>query len=233
MDLARLPHRPRVVVEDAAHALGATTDAGRVGNCALSDMTVFSFHPVKPITSAEGGAVTTNCREMAIRLRRFRNQGIDRSQVGPPWHYVIEEEGFNYRLSEVHAALGLSQLTRLDEFISKRNKIAKRYHELLGDFDVGLPPDSPEGDVHGRHLYPILVSNRARVFGRLRDAGIGVQVHYVPLHQQPRFASSDHPPLYVTNRLSEQLISLPLHPDLSLNDQDEVVRSLRDALVNQ
>jgi perosamine synthetase len=167
--------RPRVVIEDAAHALGASTPEGPVGNCAHSDMTCFSFHPVKPITTGEGGAVTTNDDELADRLRRFRNHGTERRPNEGAWAYEVTEVGFNYRLSDLHAALGLSQLPKLDRFVERRNEIASRYREQLDGF-VGLPPAAPAGSRHGYHLFPVLVDDRRLVFEGMRSAGIGVQV---------------------------------------------------------
>ena len=130
VDLAAMSRRPRVVIEDAAHALGASTPDGPVGNCARSDMCCFSLHPVKPITTAEGGIVTTNDDELADRLRRFRTHGIVRLPERGGWYYEIGELGFNYRMTDIHAALGVSQLTKLDRFVERRNEIADRYRTL-------------------------------------------------------------------------------------------------------
>jgi len=222
--------RPRVVIEDAAHALGASTAAGPVGNCAHSDMTCFSFHPVKPITTAEGGAVTTNDDELAERLRRFRSHGTERRPEKGAWAYEVVELGFNYRLSDLHAALGLHQLPKLGRFIDRRNQIADRYRERLAAEapGVGLPPGAPAGAVHGYHLFAVLVEDRARVFDEMRAAGIGVQVHYVPVHHH-RISADDRRPtggLPRCDALYEQLVSLPVHPDLSDEQVDEVVEAL-------
>jgi perosamine synthetase len=141
VDLGALPHRPRVVIEDAAHALGAATDDGPVGSCARSDMCVLSFHPVKAITTGEGGAVTTNDDDLADRLRVFRSHGIRHKPEVGGWYYEIEEIGFNYRLTDIQAVLGSSQLRKLDAFIDRRNEIAARYRELLADDEaIELPP---------------------------------------------------------------------------------------------
>ena len=228
LDLGRLDPRPRVVIEDAAHALGAVGPDGPVGNCARSDMCAFSLHPVKSITSAEGGMVTTNSAELAERLRTFRNHGMDHARAPEPWAYEIATTGFNYRLSDVHAALGRSQLGKLDGFVRTRNELADRYDSSLRDLPLTLPARAPDGQVHARHLYPVRVADRARVYRELRDAGVGVQVHYVPVHTQPRFAGEHVLP--VTERVAGELLSLPLHPRLTHRDQDQVVEGLAAAL---
>jgi dTDP-4-amino-4,6-dideoxygalactose transaminase len=230
VDLDRLPRRPRVVIEDAAHALGAVGPDGPIGNCANSDMCVFSFHPVKTITSGEGGMVTTNSSELAERLRRFRNHGMERVEGAEPWRYEIAETGFNYRLSDVHAALGRRQLTKLDDFVSRREALAQRYDELLEDLAVITPPGAPAGQVHARHLYPVRVEDRGRVYAELRSAGVGVQVHYVPVHHQPLHAGVGHAGLPVTERVYSGLLSLPLFPTLTFDDQDRVVAALGQAV---
>jgi perosamine synthetase len=224
--------RPRIVIEDAAHALGALTPDGPVGNCAHSDMCCFSFHPVKSITTGEGGMVTTNDDELAERLRRFRSHGIVRTPEHGGWSYEIAEVGFNYRLSDIHAALGLSQLGHLDEFIDRRNDIALRYRELLADLPVVLPPEVPDGFRHAYHLFPILVRDRRRVFESLRESSIGVQVHYVPVHHQP--ISSDirlnDSGLPECDAVYSGLISLPIFPALREDEQRIVVGALTDSL---
>lgn len=232
VDLTAFPHRPRVLIEDAAHALGAMTPDGPVGNCARSDMTVFSFHPVKPITSAEGGMVTTNDDDLADRLRRFRSHGIVRRTGDEPWVYDVVELGFNYRLTDVQAALGRSQMSRLDEFIDRRNEIAARYRELLSGIDVVLPPEAPDGYRHGYHLFPVLVQERSRVFHRLRDSGIGVQVHYVPIHHHTISTDIEIPDggFPVTERVYAGLVSLPMFASLTDGDQLTVVRTLERVL---
>ena len=224
--------RPRVVIEDAAHALGALTPDGPIGNCAHSDMCCFSFHPVKPVTTAEGGMVTTNDDEIADRLRRFRSHGIVRKPEHGGWYYEISEVGYNYRLTDIQAALGTSQMTRLEEFMSRRNEIATRYRAALADLPCGLPPAAPAGWRHGYHLFPITVDHRAKLFGQLRESGIGVQVHYVPVHHHPVSTDIGLAPgdLPVCDHLYERLVSLPMHPSLSDADQDYVIDCLRRLL---
>src|SRR5690242_18100261 len=181
-DLSSLPVRPRVIVEDAAHALGARTSDGPVGNCARSDLCTFSFHPVKAVTTGEGGAVTTNSDELAERLRRFRSHGVVPRADAPGeggWYYEVETLGFNYRITDVQCALGLSQLGKLSSFVTRRNELASRYRELLGDLPVelcALPPAAPSGWRHAYHLFPVRVADRRRVYDELRADGIGVQV---------------------------------------------------------
>lgn len=222
------PHRPRIVIEDASHALGAVTPDGPVGNCARSDMCVFSFHPVKPITTAEGGIVTTNDDDLAAHLRRFRSHGIDRTPTDEPWFYDAVEVGYNYRLTDVQAALGSAQMRRLDDFVARRNAIAERYRELLADLPVVLPPAAPEGYRHGYHLFAIWVEDRARVFRGLRDRGIGVQVHYVPVHHHTVSDDVLLPPggLPEADAVYSGLISIPIYPDLTAEEQDLVVEAI-------
>jgi dTDP-4-amino-4,6-dideoxygalactose transaminase len=228
VDLASLGHRPAVVIEDACHALGAHTPDGPVGNCARSDMACFSFHPVKPITTAEGGAVTTNDDALADALRRFRNHGIVRLPEVAPWHYEVRSLGFNYRLSDVQSALGISQLRRLGPLVARRNAIADRYRAGLADLPVGLPPEPPAGTTHGYHLFPVHVADRRRVYDGLHAAGIRVQVHYVPLHHHPVYSDVGcHPSgLPVTERVYAGLLSLPIYPDLADRDVDRVIATL-------
>jgi len=230
--LADLPHRPRVIIEDASHALGAQTPDGPVGNCAHSDMAVFSFHPVKPITTAEGGMVTTNDPDLADRLRRFRSHGIDRTPRDEPWAYDAIEVGYNYRLTDLQSALGSSQMDQLDGFITKRNLLADRYRALLADLPVILPPAAPAGYRHGYHLFAIRVADRLRVFTQLRDRGIGVQVHYVPIHHHTVSLDVLLPAggLPVCDEVYAGLISLPMYTDLSAEGQDAVVGALSEIL---
>ena len=232
VDLTALAVRPRVVIEDAAHALGALTPDGPVGNCAHSDMCCFSFHPVKPVTTAEGGVVTTNSDDYADALRRFRSHGIVRKPDRGEWYYEIDALGFNYRLTDIQAALGASQMTRLDDFIERRNAIADRYRDELADVDCVLPPSAPVGARHGYHLFVIQVENRATVFHTLRERGVGVQVHYVPIHHHPisRDAHLPESGLAACDRIYDRIISLPMHPSLTDDDQSTVIATLRDIL---
>lgn len=227
-DLRALRSRPRVVIEDATHALGARTPDGPVGNCAHSDACVFSFHPVKAIAAGEGGAVTTNSQATARALRRFRSHGMepDRDQGG--WYYEIRELGFNYRLSDIQAALARSQLSKLERFIGSREALADRYRTGLSGTPAHLPAGAPPGFRHAYHLFPVRVANRRRVYEDLQKAGIGAQVHYVPLHHHPRFSSCERvQDLEVTDEAYGRLLSLPIFPDLSDSEQDHVIATMR------
>jgi perosamine synthetase len=232
VDLAALANRPRVIVEDAAHALGAHTPDGPVGNCARSDLCCFSFHPVKPVTTGEGGIVTTNDDALAERLRRFRTHGIERKPERGGWYYEISDLGNNYRLTDIQAALGATQMAKLDRFIDRRNAIAERYRERLAHLPVTLPPAAPAGWRHGYHLFAIQVEDRRRVFDGLRAAGIGVQVHYVPVHHHPISADLglEAGAMPVCDRVYERLISLPVFPGLTDDEQDRVIEVLEGLL---
>ena len=228
----RWSYKPKVVIEDAAHALGAHTPDGRVGNCAHSDMVCFSFHPVKPITTGEGGMVTTNNSELAERLRRFRSHGIVRKPEHGDWYYEVEDLGYHYRMTDIQAALGLSQMKKLDTFIARRNELAIQYRKLLAHLPVELPPSARDGFLHGYHLFAVLVPDRAKVFSELRAKGIGVQVHYVPVHHHPSMESVKYAPpgLGITESVYSQILSLPLHPGLTDSEQSLVVEALAELL---
>lgn len=228
IDLAALAHRPPILIEDACHALGATTPDGPVGNCAHSDMAAFSFHPVKPITTGEGGAVTTNSPELADALRRFRNHGIERLPDVDPWYYEVRSLGLNYRLTDIQAALGTSQLAKLPQLIGRRNEIALRYRAGLADTPVTLPPAAADGFTHGYHLFAVQVPERRRVFDGLTAVGIRCQVHYVPIHHHPIYADLGFTPadLPATEAAYAGLISLPMHPSLTDADVDRVITEL-------
>jgi dTDP-4-amino-4,6-dideoxygalactose transaminase len=197
-------------------------------------MTVFSFHPVKPITTGEGGMVTTNSPELAESLRRFRNHGIIPQPDKGAWYYTISEIAYNYRMPDIQGALGFSQLKKLSCFIERRNEIAARYREFLVDLPIALPPEAPKGFRHGYHLFPVQVDNRRQVFDELRAEGIDVQVHYVPAHHHPintdlGFHPGDLPNCDVAY---ERLLSLPIFPDLTDRQQDRIVDTLKTILVS-
>lgn len=227
------------VIEDASHAVGGRYKGDYIGNGRYSDITVFSFHPVKIITSAEGGMALTRDAELADRMTRLREHGITRdpqAMVGEPdgpWYYQQLDLGFNYRLTEIQAALGLSQAARLDEYVARREAIAQRYDELLKALPLERPWQHPDAD-SARHLYVIRVQagRRGAVFESLRAAGIGVNVHYIPVHTQPYYRAlgfnvGDFPEaeLYYS-----EAISLPLFPTLDEKNQDCVVAALKEAL---
>lgn len=227
------------IIEDASHAVGAKYEGMPVGDCRYSDITVFSFHPVKIITTCEGGMCMTNDSKIAELLYRFRSHGITRqpSQMTKipdgPWYYEQLELGLNYRINDVQAALGLSQMSRLDSFIKKRSKIAKRYNELLSDSIVKLP-EINEKCSSSWHLYIIRVeenkfTTHRQLFEKFRTAGILVNIHYIPIYRQPYYKSLG----FNKNRFPEsekyykEAISIPIFPGLRENEQDKVVSLIK------
>ncbi len=226
------------VIEDASHAIGATYQGAPVGNCAHSDICVFSFHPVKIITTAEGGLATTQDAALAQRMDLFRSHGVTRApdlmvdaedQGG--WYYEQVALGYNYRMTEMQAALGVSQTRRLDAFVARRNALAARYDALLCDLPITLPAQSRES-YSAYHLYPIQVEDRAEVFAHLRNNGIGVNVHYIPVHTQPYyrdlgFKRGDFPN---AEHYYHHAISIPLYAGLTEADQDSIKSVLKAAL---
>ena len=231
------------VIEDGCHALGGHREGVKVGGAGGAEMTAFSFHPVKPITTGEGGAVATEDDALAARLRLFRTHGITRQDISPGptdggWYYEMQALGFNYRITDLQGALGLSQLERLDGWVARRNEIALRYRELLaGEERVELPPAAPAGSLHGYHLFPVCVRAGARArhaaFEALRGAGIGVQVHYIPVYRLPYYRDQlSYPQDECPNaeRLYSGLISLPMFPAMTEADVERVVGELGRAL---
>jgi UDP-4-amino-4,6-dideoxy-N-acetyl-beta-L-altrosamine transaminase len=228
------------IIEDAAHALGAFTPEGPVGACRHSDMAILSFHPVKAITSAEGGMVTTRDPELRDRLAAFRTHGIFRApEAGEGgWHQEQRLLGFNYRLSDVHAALGRSQLRRLEHFIERRNEIAGRYREGLGDVEaLELAPAAGEGERHAYHLFVVRCRAGAEARRALYDAlharGILVQVHYLPVYRHPYYRERDGltgGECPEAERYYAGCLSLPCFPDLTEGEQDRVIEAVREEL---
>ncbi|BCO14336.1 UDP-4-amino-4,6-dideoxy-N-acetyl-beta-L-altrosamine transaminase [Aeromonas hydrophila] len=226
-----------ILIEDACHALGAHYQGSPIGSCLHSDMTVFSFHPVKPITTAEGGAVTTRDQQLAAKLRLYRSHGITRDPQAllmpspGEWYYEQQLLGFNYRLTDIQAALGLSQLSRLDQFIAQRRELARRYDELLSPLPV-QPLQQSNNRQSGYHLYVIQVAERDQVFARLRAADIGVNVHYIPIPAQPYYRGLGHDPAAYPGAQAyyQRAISLPLFPALTYSEQQQVVDALEQAL---
>jgi perosamine synthetase len=226
-----------IVIEDACHALGAEYQKRRTGS--IAHMTVFSFHPVKHITTGEGGMVTTNHVDYAETLRRFRNHGISsdarQRQSRGQWHYEMVTLGFNYRLTDIGCALGLSQLEKLGINLSRRREIAARYAFTFRELAAITLPVAREGVVHAWHLYPIrlnlesLSTNRAEIFRALRAENIGVNVHYIPVHLHPyyrgRFGhrAGDYP---IAENAYERLISLPMFHGMSNQDVEDAINAV-------
>lgn len=232
------------VIEDASHAIGGRYKDQPIGNCRYSDITIFSFHPVKIVTTAEGGVAVTNSRGLAERMALFRSHGITRApeqmtrEPDGAWYYQQVELGFNYRMTELQAALGVSQLGRLRGYIETRHMLANRYNRLLADLPVTIPWQHPDS-YSGMHLYVIRVVekqagvDRRTVFDRLRKAGIGVNVHYIPVHSQPYyeklgFKLGQYPE---AEGYYAEAISLPMYATLTEEEQSRVVAALREALV--
>jgi UDP-4-amino-4,6-dideoxy-N-acetyl-beta-L-altrosamine transaminase len=240
------------IIEDASHAVGGEYLGRKIGSCEYSDIAIFSFHPVKIITTGEGGMALTNDPKLAERLAYLRTHGIvrrtqwpsdsgDASQVNEerygPWYYEQIELGLNYRMTDIQAALGRSQLTRLDPFVSRRRELAARYDKLLAGLPITLPWQHPDTN-SSWHLYVIRLHrneiglSRRQVFDALRSAGIGVNVHYIPVHTQPYyrqlgFATGMFPE---AESYYEDAITLPLFSRMTNDDQDTVVRALEKIL---
>ncbi|UVL55020.1 UDP-4-amino-4,6-dideoxy-N-acetyl-beta-L-altrosamine transaminase [Pseudomonas sp. B21-035] len=231
------------VIEDASHAIGGQYQGEFIGNGKYSDITVFSFHPVKIITTAEGGMAVTNDDALAQKMALLRSHGITRDpqqmthEADGPWYYQQIDLGFNYRMNELQAALGVSQMQRLDQFIARRHELAARYNELLAALPLTLPWQHPDS-YSGLHLYVIRLQldkidkTHRQVFELLREQGIGVNLHYIPVHTQPYytamgFARGDFPEAEAYYR---DAISIPMFQTMSESQQDVVVAALTKAL---
>lgn len=248
------------VIEDASHAIGAwyrtrydssakTTRPGLegfepVGNCRFSHIAVFSFHPVKIITTGEGGMAMTNIEELANKMRCLRSHGVVVSPEtagelaeGEIWNYRQLELGFNYRLSDIHASLGLSQMGRLDDYVAKRHEMASRYDAQLADLPLTVPWQHPDC-YSSYHLYPIRIGrgqttkSRREIYDALRSAGIQVNLHYIPVYRHPYYKKFGFEEGYApeSERFFRDMITLPLFPTLSKEDQDQVIAKLKGAL---
>ena len=234
------------IIEDASHAIGGSYQSKPIGNCQYSDITIFSFHPVKIITTAEGGVATTNNKDLAQKMDLLRSHGITRdtelmtNEPDGPWYYQQIDLGFNYRMTEMQAALGVSQIERLKSITDRRHKIAKRYNEKLANLSVTIPFQIEES-YSGLHLYVIrlklddIKATHLEVFNALREANIGVNLHYIPVHLQPYyqkhfgFKTGDFPQ---AEQYYREAISLPLYPDLTEEQQDYIVETLEGILKN-
>lgn len=232
------------IIEDASHAIGGKYQGTYVGAGQYSDITIFSFHPVKIVTTAEGGMALTNDAKLAQKMDLLRSHGVTRNQdlmskePEGPWYYQQVDLGFNYRMTELQAALGVSQMHRLEQFVAKRHDIAEVYNQILQNLPVVLPYQLPE-TYSGLHLYVIrlkldeISKTRKEVFELLREKGIGVNVHYIPVHTQPYyenlgFKQGDFPE---AESYYASAISLPMYPDLTQMQIDYIYQTLKEILV--
>jgi UDP-4-amino-4,6-dideoxy-N-acetyl-beta-L-altrosamine transaminase len=231
------------IIEDASHAIGGSYQAEPVGNCKYSDITVFSFHPVKIVTTGEGGMAMTNDRELAELMRLDRTHGITRDpeqlrhdDVGP-WYYEQQRLGFNYRMTDISAALGLSQLTRIEQFLERRREIAAAYDSAFADLPVTTPWQHPD-TASAWHLYIIRIDRRRtalshrEVFDALRAAGVGVNLHYIPVYRQPYYRALGFGQGHCPNAEAyyAEAISLPMYPGLSDEEQQQVIAAVTKAV---
>jgi UDP-4-amino-4,6-dideoxy-N-acetyl-beta-L-altrosamine transaminase len=226
------------IIEDSSHAIGGRYQGEPIGGCRHADITVFSFHPVKIITTGEGGMALTNSPDLAERMRRLRSHGIERHAATQaregPWYYEQIELGFNYRMTDMQAALGLSQLLRLDAFVARRHALADRYDRLLAGLPLRRPFRAPTAH-SAFHLYVIALDNvqhRCAIFETLRAADIGVNVHYIPVHTQPYYRSLGFGPGDCPNAEAYYAgaISLPMYAGLTETEQDNVIDALQRAI---
>ena len=234
-----------MIIEDASHAIGGKYKNNPIGNCEYSDITVFSFHPVKIITTAEGGVATTNNQLLAEKMNLFRSHGITRNKSlmtdeaadHGAWYYQQVELGFNYRMTELQAALGVSQMTRLDDFVAKRNSLATEYDRLLKDLPL-ISPVQINDSYSGRHLYVIRLKlneinlSHKEVFNQLREEGLGVNLHYIPVHTQPYYQKLGFKVGQYINaeKYYDEAISIPLFHTMTDEQQHEVVVALTGVL---
>lgn len=223
-----------IVIEDGAHALGSVYKGKKVGS--LSDMTTFSFHPVKPITTGEGGMIVTDNEEFYKKMVLFRSHGITRDKTmmtrnDGPWFYQQFDLGFNYRITDIQCALGCSQMKKLDRFLAKRKEIVLRYNEAFADCEnIVTPYQLPETE-SGWHLYIVQVKkcDRKQIFEALRDKGIGVNVHYIPVYMHPYYQEHGYKDVHCKNaeEVYSHIISLPLYPGLTEEQQSYVIDTLK------
>ena len=238
------------IIEDAAHAFGASYEDGqKVGSCSFSDMTVFSFHPVKSITTGEGGMVTTNDYELYKKLIRLRSHGINKlddeftnpilsktAGVINPWYYEMIELGFNFRLTEIQAVLGISQMKRLDIFIARRSNLVKRYQNLLKNNSKISPAQKASNAGSANHIFPVRVKfnatalSRNELMNKLKELGIISQVHYIPIPSQPYYQQLGYSISEIPNAFSyyEEALTIPLFPSLKKREQRKIIKLLED-----
>ena len=232
-----------MVLEDASHAVGAEYLGGKVGSCAFSDMAVFSFHPVKIITTGEGGMVLTNSKELYEKLTLYRSHGITRApafmthESDGPWYYQQIELGFNYRMTDIQAALGCSQMQRLDEFVARRRYLAARYDKLLERLPL-VTPHVMSDSVPSWHIYIVRVDfscvkrTKQEIFEKMRERGVTLNLHYIPVHTQPYYEQLGHRSEECPEAMKyyEEAMTLPLYYDLTDEEQNMIVDKLREVL---
>lgn len=223
-----------IVIEDGAHALGSVYKGKKAGS--LSDMTTFSFHPVKPITTGEGGMIVTDNEEFYKKMALFRSHGITRddsmmTRNDGPWFYQQFDLGYNYRITDIQCALGCSQMKKLDRFLARRKEIVARYNEAFADCDNIITPYQLSDTESGWHLYIVQVKNcdRRQVFEAMREKGIGVNVHYIPVYMHPYYQEHGYENVHCANaeEIYSHIISLPLYPGLTSEQQDYVIDTLK------
>ena len=223
-----------IVIEDGAHALGSVYKGKKVGS--LSDMTTFSFHPVKPITTGEGGMIVTDNEDFYKKMVLFRSHGITRddsmmTRNDGPWFYQQFDLGYNYRITDIQCALGCSQMQKLDRFLARRKEIVARYNEAFADCDNIITPYQLSDTESGWHLYIVQVKNcdRRQVFEAMREKGIGVNVHYIPVYMHPYYQEHGYENVHCANaeEIYSHIISLPLYPGLTSEQQDYVIDTLK------
>ena len=234
------------VIEDASHAIGGSYNSQRIGNCTHSDITIFSFHPVKIITSGEGGMATTQDESLAHKMSMLRSHGITRNEsefeftTDGPWYYEQQELGLNYRLTDIAAALGLSQLQRINSFIQQRNSIAARYNEAFISTQI-VAPHIEANCISAFHLYIVRCDfenmgiTRVQLFQKMKDLGVLLNLHYIPIYRQPYFSKMgfDMNTFPNAERYYQQAFSIPMYADLTETDQNTVISSLLNALSTQ
>ncbi len=232
------------IVEDAAHAIGSEYKGTKVGSCKYSDMTTFSFHPVKTITTGEGGAITTNNKELYEKLLMFRSHGVTKNpeimiQNDGPWYYEMHELGYNYRITDIQAALGISQLKRLNKFMNKRRELTNLYRKALSNDERFFLLKEKEYSKACFHLCPLLINfekvsmSKKEIFSKLSEKGLNLQVHYIPVHTQPYyknlgFNEGDFPK---AEEYYKKALSLPLYLDLKYSDINHIIKIIKETVI--
>jgi len=245
VDLEKIIHLAKkhnlYVIEDACHALGAKYNDYKIGNCHFSDMTVFSFHPVKHITTGEGGAILTNNLEFYEKLCAFRNHGIVKqklkNQSHGDWYYEMQHLGFNYRMTDIQAALGISQLKKIDKFVERRRELAKQYNKVLADNSYFNIPREKDYAYSSYHLFPIQLKDKFKkrkklIFTKMREKGLGVQVHYIPVYWHPYYQELGYKKgiCPTSEDFYQREISIPLYPSITSQDVNYVIKTIFDII---